>query len=545
MKYCYFIWALSVTAGILIFNLLILKKININFIYIIFSAIISFVLSVSGYYIFKKNLNIRKTNSVFLIFTFFLFLLLSFISNFFNYLNDNEFNNLAENTGIFKNKNIKVNAVGQIISNPYLKFTTVYFDFKIINLKITDQKEQNLQEINNCGNIFISYKYKGENIKGENKPDIFLNDFVEVNLKDIRVYQDSDKGDSYIFVADKITHTQVKGLKSYLYVFKSKIISCINILFYKNLDASNSKIASAVILGRQSEITNDVKESFKRSGIYHFLAISGLHISIIAAFICFIFKKIIHLFNHLLNFNNKINITYFIIAFLIFYNFIVGEKSGIIRASIMFSLVLFAKDLHKDFKQSIIFFTAYIILLLKTPDYLTNIGNIGFILSFISVGSLIFMTPVIKKLFKFLIKLKETVNNYFLKSIIAAISVNTAILPILAYYFGGFSLIAVIVNVIVAPIFYILLLDLFISSFLSVFWFAAGSFFIKPANFLINIILKLSDFFGSLPNSYIETDIFKNKTVIFLYYFFLIAVFIYLYFFLKSKEIKNNAKNIV
>jgi len=118
-------------------------------------------------------------------------------------------------------------------------------------------------------------------------------------------------------------------------------------------------------------------------------------------------------------------------------------------------------------------------------------------------------------------------------------------LPILAYYFGGFSLIAVIVNVIVAPIFYILLLDLFISSFLSVFWFAAGSFFIKPANFLINIILKLSDFFGSLPNSYIETDIFKNKTVIFLYYFFLIAVFIYLYFFLKSKEIKNNAKNIV
>ncbi|MCL4386146.1 MAG: ComEC/Rec2 family competence protein [Actinobacteria bacterium] len=537
MKYCYFIWALSVTAGIILFNLLVLKKINISLACIIFFILISFILSISGYYIFKKNLNIKKANLVFLIFTFVAFFSLGFINNYFNYLNNNRFNNLAENTGIFKNKNIKVNAVGQIVSNPYLKFTTVYFDFKIINLKITDQKGRNLQEINNCGDIFISYNYKGEN-----KPDIFLNDFVEVNLKDIRVYQDSDKGDSYIFVADKITHTQVKGLKSYLYVFKSKIISCINILFYKNLDASNSKIASAVILGRQSEITNDVKESFRKSGIYHFLAISGLHISIIAAFICFIFKKIIHLFNHLLNFNNKINITYFIIAFLIFYNFIVGEKSGIIRASIMFSLALFAKDLHKDFKQSNIFFIAYIILLLKTPDYLTNIG---FILSFISVGSLIFMIPVIKKLFKFLIKLKETVNNYILKSIIAAISVNAAILPILAYYFGGFSLIAVIVNVIVAPIFYILLLDLFISSFLSVFWFNAGSLLIKPANFLINIILKFSDFFGSLPNSYIENDIFKNKTVIFLYYFFLIAVFIYLYFFLKSKEIKNNAKNIV
>jgi hypothetical protein len=98
-------------------------------------------------------------------------------------------------------------------------------------------------------------------------------------------------------------------------------------------------------------------------GIYHFLAISGLHVSILSVFIYFIFKKISCLFSNFFNFI-KINISYLIILFLIIYNFIVGEKSAMIRASIMFSISLFAKDLHKDFRRSNIFFIAYIICIL-------------------------------------------------------------------------------------------------------------------------------------------------------------------------------------
>jgi competence protein ComEC len=134
------------------------------------------------------------------------------------------------------------------------------------------------------------------------------------------------------------------------------------------------------------------------------------------------------------------------------------------------------------------------------------------------------------------LKIKNAVNNYFLKSIIAAFSINILILPVLSYYYGGFSLISILTNIASAPVFYILLLDLFISSFAAIVWFASGSFLIIPANYLMNIIIKLSEFFNSLPYGFIKTEIFNSKAVICLYYFSLIIIFASVSIFLKKRN---------
>ena len=57
-----------------------------------------------------------------------------------------------------------------------------------------------------------------------------------------------------------------------------------------------------------------------------------------------------------------------------------------------------------------------------------------------------------------------------------------------------------------------------------------------PANFLMNIVIKLSDFFNSLPYGFIKTEIFKNKVIISLYYFSLIIVFAAISLFLKKRN---------
>lgn len=530
MKFCYFIWALSVTSGIFLFNLLVLKNCDINFFYKIFLIIISITLALSGFFSIKKHLNIKKANAIFLTFTFLLFLILGFISASLNYLNNNEFCRLAVNTNIFKSKDVEIAATGLISNNPSLKFGSVYFDFEISKLRIINKENENNGQLNNCGNIFISYKNKFNS-------DLQLNDLILLNLTGVNAYSDKAGNNYYIFSADKIIHTEVSGLSSYFYIFKSKIHACLNLLYEKNLNKSNSKIAAALILGNQSEIPQKITDSFKKSGIYHLLAISGLHVSIIAAFICFMFKKI--------SFSSgfkKFNISYFVVFFLIFYNFVAGEKSSMIRASIMFGLALFARDLHKDIKQANLLFTAYIVLLLVSPNYL---NSPGFILSFASVAAIIFIIPVLKKSLNYFLKLKKPLENYFIRSIIAALSINIFISPVLSYYFGGFSLIAIIANLAVAPVFYLLLLDLFISSVAATFWFAIGSFCIIPADFLTGVILKLSDFFISLPYSFVSTDIFKNKFALFLYYLILIIIIASLQRFFKRKEVKNNIKNIV
>lgn len=527
MKYCYFVWALSLTLGILIFDLFASRGCSIKFIFIISAILISFLTVIAGFVFEKKYSGVHKADKLFLIFTSVLFLLMGFISSNLNFLNNSKFKCILSDSGIFSCRNIEIVADGRVTGEPFQKFGKTYFDFEIDRLKIIQSKNGSFRELNKCGNIFIS-------CKDSKNSDLHLNDFIQVSLTGMNIYAGRD---SYIFNAGKITICNNKESRSYFRKLKSELYRCLESLFDKNLNATNSKIASALILGNQSGIPEKAVTSFKESGIYHLLAISGLHISIMTAFICFVFKKIIFSLT-----GRKIRISYFILIFIIFYNFIVGAKASMLRASIMSCLALFAKEIHKDFLSSNMFFTAYIVLLLIYPDYLINPG---FILSFASVAAIIFSVPFTKRTLKCFSSFKELNENYLVKSIIVSVSVNIFIFPVLSYYFGSFSVISIITNLLVAPLFYVLLLDLFISSVFAIFWFTLGSFCIIPAGILTDAILKISDFLVSLPYSFINTNVFDNKFIVLMYYAGLIILSGFLRRLVRRKEVKNNTENDV
>ena len=523
MRFCYFLWALSLTCGILFYNFIAEKEYNVNFSYIFIFVIFIILSFLTVFLSSKKYLNPKKVKILFLFFTALLVFATGIISSYFNYKSANEFSDLISENNIFKNSFAEVSATGRITSSPYQKFSNTYFNFEITKLEIFNSKTNKSVMVKNCGNIFIEYKSKDINT-------LKSGDFIQLNIKGAQSYKNSSGIISEIFPSSKIIIVREEGLSSYIYVFRSRIHACLNFLFFKSLSNENAKTACALILGDQTQIPRDITESFKKSGIYHLLAISGLHISIITAFIFQILKKIwlpLRL--------KKIFISCFIILFLIFYNFIVGEKASMLRASFMFILVFFSRDFFKDFSQSNVLLITYTVLLAASPNFLTNIG---FILSFASVAALIYIAPLIKKFLIYIMKSKSAANNYFIKSIVAAFSINVLILPILSYYFSGFPLISIFTNLAAAPVFYILLLDLFVSSIAATVWFAAGSFLIMPANFLMNIIVVISDFFVSLPYGFINTDIFKNIIIIYLYYSSLIIIFGAISFFLKKRNRK-------
>lgn len=521
MRFCYFLWALSVTCGILFYNFIVVKEFNIHFIYILFFVILLAGSLPAALLSWKKHLNPKKIKIFFLFFTVLMLFAASIISADFNYKSVNEFSVLVSESKIFKYGYAEVSATGKITSSPYQKFNNTYFDFEIVKLEIFNKETNKYIQIKDCGSIFIEYKSEGVNA-------LQLNDFIHLKINGFQSYTNDNGSISEIFPASKIISAKEEGLASYFYAFKSKIHNCLKFLFFKSLSSENAKVACALILGNQAQIPREIVESFKKSGIYHLLAISGLHISIITAFVFQILRKICFSLR-----SKKILISCFIVLFLIFYNFIVGEKASMLRASIMFILVFFSRDLFKDYRQSNVLLISYVVLLIASPDFLTNIG---FILSFVSVAALIYIAPIVKKLLDYLLKFKNGTNNYFIKSMAAAFSINILILPILSYYFSGFPLISIFTNLAAAPVFYILLLDLFVSSIAAVFWFAAGSFLIIPANLLMNIIVKLSDFFVSLPFGFINTEIFKNKIIIYLFYFSLVIIFWAISLFLKKRS---------
>ena len=139
---------------------------------------------------------------------------------------------------------------------------------------------------------------------------------------------------------------------------------------------STKAFLAGFFFGCRQGINSQMKQMFLRSGTIHILAISGLHVGILALILLFILKPL------------HITPTYLIVPFLLFcYVFLTGFRPSGLRALVMISVFCF----HKAFFYSIrpinsIAFAAVIILLLNP----FAVNNVGFQFSFIITGFLVF-----------------------------------------------------------------------------------------------------------------------------------------------------------
>lgn len=92
-------------------------------------------------------------------------------------------------------------------------------------------------------------------------------------------------------------------------------------------------IMSAMLLGDKSHMETEIKELYREVGIYHILAISGLHISMIGGCMYTLFKKM----------QMKPVIAVIIsLSFIVFYGIMIGMPSSAFRAIVMFTFGLVA-----------------------------------------------------------------------------------------------------------------------------------------------------------------------------------------------------------
>ena len=120
----------------------------------------------------------------------------------------------------------------------------------------------------------------------------------------------------------------------------------------------------------------------------HLLAVSGLHVGVIA-FIIFFLAGIFGLPR-----NFKFAITIFA---LIFYAVMVGGRPSVVRAAVMGTVFLgsYVFKRNADIYNSLGLAAA--IILICNPDQLFDLG---FILSFVSVFFIIYMAPLLNRLFR-------------------------------------------------------------------------------------------------------------------------------------------------
>ncbi|NPU99755.1 MAG: ComEC/Rec2 family competence protein [Brevinematales bacterium] len=204
----------------------------------------------------------------------------------------------------------------------------------------------------------------------------------------------------------------------------------------------------SLIMGNRTFMSYADMQSFRMSGIIHLLALSGLHIGIISMGIVLILKRFM-----------RENAAYLISAFaVIIYMTLGGMGPSLLRAGIMFVLYTFLRGIGRkpDFID-ILLFSAFALLLI---DPLLA-RNIGFVLSYVSTAAIVLLSGRVRDLLG--------LRGYYGGILAGTLAANTVTLPFLFYYFDGASVIAPLTNLLVIPVFGVVLGMVFLHFILSLF----------------------------------------------------------------------------
>lgn len=231
-----------------------------------------------------------------------------------------------------------------------------------------------------------------------------------------------------------------KGNKFFagIYKFKDKL----KLIIGQSLAEPHSSLLSAIILGYKRGIPQELVDNFSKAGISHIIAISGMHISILAVILLYL--GIIFGLNRNQSF-------YFSACFLFFYITLIGFPPSAARAAVMGFLVLLAMRLGRLAKAINAVLFACSLMLLINP---LLVCDIGFQLSFLAVLGLIYISPILEKsVEKFTKRFKFSgFSKSLLSLILITLSAQIATLPVILYNFGRLSMVAPIVNILVVPL---------------------------------------------------------------------------------------------
>ena len=273
-------------------------------------------------------------------------------------------------------------------------------------------------------------------------------------------------------------------------------------LLEENLSEDVYPTAYALIFGDKSLIKSETMEAFNLTGMAHILAVSGLHVGILMAFLFFIFRKL------------RIGYKYqFVVSFLVllFYAMLCSFSPSVLRAGLMCLIYLLSKLLKRPYDSFSALFFAALIILTISPLYLFDSG---FLMSFFAVFTIILLMPKFKMLFKFL---PEFLNNLISASLAAQIGV----LPLVSLYFGFVPILSIFFNILIIPLVTVIYIFLIILLLIPVpFMFSLPQILLEIVLFIVRL--------GSLLSFSNVKFVFNNGFIIYYSIILLVSMLIFL-----------------
>ncbi len=253
-----------------------------------------------------------------------------------------------------------------------------------------------------------------------------------------------------------------------------------------------ASLLSGILVGEEEGIPPEVTEDFNATGTTHIIAISGFNITIIAAILTSLFRRLL---------GARIGILVSIIG-ITFYTILVGADAAVVRAAIMGSLTLFAYMLGRQTYAYASLAAAAIFMTALNPDVL---WDIGFQLSFAATLGLILYAPGLESGFrqlasKFLEKDHvDRISPPFSEFVLFTLAAQVTTLPLTAYYFQRLPLSSLIANPVILPVQPALMISGGLATLAGMVWEPLGRPLAWIAWIFPAFTIRAVSFFASLP----------------------------------------------
>ena len=347
-----------------------------------------------------------------------------------------------------------------------------YVELKVLSSKIGVDKGENIR--------MYTYSNLDEMVAGDTV-------VAEVEYK----FQNSESyfsNDIALSANGEITKTE-KG--SGLFCTARRFVVQSSAELYEDFEFSDA-ISNAVTIGDKSGIDSYLYAVYGSTGVSHILAISGLHVTLIA--MC------LHRFLLLLSVNKKTAgcISAFVV---LLYAAFVGFTPSITRASIMLIAIMLSKMFMKRADSITSLFIALAILLMFNPY---SMFSVSLQLSFSASLAILVSEPILERINAFFKQRGEDAGKRYVKIIYS--SINAIITPALlsfatsAFSFGivlttfdSVSYISPFMNILVVPIFSYALIFALIAIVVSVVCMPLAMIIAKPAGYIFDLITSVSE----------------------------------------------------
>ena len=264
---------------------------------------------------------------------------------------------------------------------------------------------------------------------------------------------------------------------------------------YRIFQDPEASLFAGILFGVDTGLSRKLQEAFKNTGTAHIIAISGFNIAIIAG----LFFSISKFF-----FNERLG-AFISVVMVFLYAFLVGGDAAVLRAALMGSLALFARQVGR--KNAGINTLAVVALFMALINPLV-LWDIGFQLSFFAtLGLILYAEPFSNYTAALISKFSKQDNSVIVKilneNVILTLAAQVMTIPLMAYYFNRISLISFIANPFILPVQPAVMILGGTAVFVSLIFLPLGQFLAWVAWPFAGYTIRVVEFFNRVPHGVI------------------------------------------